>query len=72
MPTPNGVNNLLQFLVILLIPQLSKYKNQKWTFCIYVLQFAYGGIVVKSLWLLMNDVLIGTVAKIRKKNETTK
>ena len=34
MPTPNGVNHLLQFLQFSLIPQLSNDKNQKWTFCL--------------------------------------
>ena len=31
MPTPSGVNYLLQSLQSSLIPQLSKDKNQKWT-----------------------------------------
>ena len=44
MPTPNGVNNLLQFLMTFEILPISKYKNQKWTFnvlcpncCYYVI-----------------------------------
>ena len=37
MPTPNGVNDLLQFLQYCpLIPQLSNNKNQKWTFQSFV------------------------------------
>ena len=44
MPTPNGVNYLLQFLIdCRLIPQLSNNKNQKWTFSLmsYYLLFVH-------------------------------
>ena len=37
MPTPCGVNYLLQFLLLFLsIPQLSENKNQKWTFYVFM------------------------------------
>ena len=52
MPTPNGVNNLLQFLMTFEILPISKYKNQKWTFCLmslclllcYHTQFCFYGL----------------------------
>ena len=37
MPTPNGVNYLLQFLQYSSILPILEYKNQKWTFILYVL-----------------------------------
>jgi len=39
MPTPSGVNYLLQSLQSFLIPQLSKDKNQKWTSSLMSLYF---------------------------------
>lgn len=42
MPTPNGVNYLLQFLLLFRsIPQLSENKNQKWTFSLMSLYLLF-------------------------------
>ena len=55
MPTPNGVNYLLQFLVISSNSPIIRNKNQKWTFSLMSL-YLYLSIGISVLMLHINII----------------
>jgi len=69
MPTPSGVNYLLQSLQSFLIPQLSKDKNQKWTsslMSLYLLSLHKHTPLVITHYFLEAAVWTESDAKLRK------
>ena len=65
MPTPNGVNHLLQFLMTFEILPISENKNQKWTFilCPYVCCY----VTIRCFVLRVKTIFF--VCKYRNKND---